>query len=56
MTGWDEARGPTSAVYENDKIYGRGVNDDGYALYAAMLAVKANQEQGIPLPSKSIFI
>ena len=32
------------------KLYGRGGADDGYATYSTMLALKALQEQKIPLP------
>ena len=52
MTGWDEGKGPTDPVIENDKLYGRGGADDGYSTYSSMLAVKACQEQKIPIPSK----
>jgi acetylornithine deacetylase/succinyl-diaminopimelate desuccinylase-like protein len=53
MGGWDADKGPTNPVIINDRLYGRGVGDDGYAAYSSMLAVKAVQQQGIPLPSKS---
>ncbi len=32
------------------KLYGRGGADDGYSTYATMVAIKALQLQGIPLP------
>ena len=56
MTGWDEGKGPTTPVIENDKLYGRGGADDGYSTYSSMLAVKACQEQGVPLPSTFLSI
>lgn len=51
FVGWDEGKGATIPVIENDRLYGRGGADDGYSTYSSMLAVKAVQEQSIPLPS-----
>ena len=31
MTGWDEGLGPWQPVIKDDKLYGRGGADDGYA-------------------------
>lgn len=31
-------------------MYGRGTGDDGYAPFSTFLAVKACQEQGLPMP------
>eukprot|EP00919_Chromeraceae_sp_WS-2016_P011819 GHVR01027601.1.p1 GENE.GHVR01027601.1~~GHVR01027601.1.p1 ORF type:complete len:117 (+),score=16.03 GHVR01027601.1:346-696(+) len=50
MVGWDEGKGPTDPVIENDKLYGRGAADDGYSTYSSMLAIKAVQDQGLPIP------
>src|SRR5213076_3304238 len=33
---------------EGDKLYGRGGADDGYAMFGALTALAALQEQGIP--------
>jgi acetylornithine deacetylase/succinyl-diaminopimelate desuccinylase-like protein len=52
FVGWSEGKGPTTPVIEDGKLYGRGGADDGYSTYSSMLAVKAVQEQGFPLPSK----
>ena len=41
MTGWDEGLGPITPVVRNDKLYGRGVADDGYSIYASILSIKA---------------
>jgi len=46
--GWDENKGPWRPVNENDCLYGRGSADDGYAVFAAALAVKALQVHHIP--------
>lgn len=48
MTGWREGLGPWIPVMENDKLYGRGGADDGYALFASVAAIKALKEQGVP--------
>eukprot|EP00743_Colponemidia_sp_Colp-15_P005085 GILK01005474.1.p1 GENE.GILK01005474.1~~GILK01005474.1.p1 ORF type:complete len:475 (-),score=78.59 GILK01005474.1:43-1467(-) len=46
--GWREGLGPCLPVVQGDKFYGRGVGDDGYAVFAAVASVKACQEQGVP--------
>jgi acetylornithine deacetylase/succinyl-diaminopimelate desuccinylase-like protein len=38
--GWSEGRGPWTPVVEGDRLYARGVADDGYALPSALLAVE----------------
>jgi len=48
MTGWREGLGPWTPVLEGDKLYGRGGADDGYAIFASLIAIKALQEQNIP--------
>ena len=41
----------------DDKLYGRGTADDGYATYSSILAIKVVQSQGIKIPSNfSIYI
>mgnify|MGYP002784481790 CR=1 FL=1 len=47
MTGWAPGKGPWIPVIENDRLYGRGGADDGYALFSAMTALIALEEQGI---------
>lgn len=47
---------PTEPVIENGKLYGRGSSDDCYALYSAILAVKACQVNGLPHPRVVITI
>lgn len=39
--GWKEGLGPTDPVIIDEMLYGRGGADDGYAIYAAILSVKA---------------
>src|SRR2546423_7087664 len=41
MTGWREGFGPWTPVIENAKLYGRGGADDGYAVFAAIAAIKS---------------
>ncbi len=48
MTGWDEDKGPWKPVIQDDKLYGRGAADDGYALFSILTAVKALQSRNIP--------
>ena len=48
MTGWREGLGPWNPVIEDDRLYGRGGADYGYAVFAALTAIQALQEQGAP--------
>jgi acetylornithine deacetylase/succinyl-diaminopimelate desuccinylase-like protein len=48
MSGWRAGLGPWEPVLEGDRLYGRGGADDGYALFAALIAIRAVQEQHIP--------
>jgi acetylornithine deacetylase/succinyl-diaminopimelate desuccinylase-like protein len=48
MTGWAEGHGPWTPVLAGDKLYGRGGADDGYAIFAALTAILALAEQGVP--------
>jgi len=56
MTGWREGLGPWTPVREGDKLYGRGVADDGYALFAALSAVNAVRADGLPHARSLILI
>jgi acetylornithine deacetylase/succinyl-diaminopimelate desuccinylase-like protein len=47
MSGWSEGFGPWTPVLKDDKLYGRGGADDGYALFAAIAALLALGEQNI---------
>ncbi len=46
MTGWREDLGPWKPVIENDRLYGRGGADDGYAAFASLLAIDALRRFG----------
>src|SRR5258708_3632882 len=48
MKGWSEGFGPWIPVLKDDKLYGRGGADDGYAIYACLAALRALQEQKMP--------
>jgi len=48
MTGWDADLHPWKPVLRNEKLYGRGAADDGYALFASLTAIKSLHEQGLP--------
>jgi acetylornithine deacetylase/succinyl-diaminopimelate desuccinylase-like protein len=48
MTGWREGLGPWTPVREGERLYGRGGADDGYAVFAALTAVAALQQQSLP--------
>jgi acetylornithine deacetylase/succinyl-diaminopimelate desuccinylase-like protein len=48
MTGWSQGLGPWTPVMREDKLYGRGGADDGYAIYASVTALLALQKQDVP--------
>ncbi|MBL8510950.1 MAG: M20 family metallopeptidase [Betaproteobacteria bacterium] len=50
MTGWRPGLGPWTPVYEDGKLYGRGSADDGYAVFAALSAIMAVDQQGVARP------
>ena len=47
MLGWSEGTGPWLPVMKDEKLYGRGGADDGYAMFASIAALLALREQGI---------
>lgn len=48
MSGWRTGLGPWHPVLEGDRLYGRGAGDDGYAVFAALSALRALADQGVP--------
>lgn len=48
MTGWADDLGPWKPVIKEQKLYGRGGADDGYAAYASLAAIMAVQKQDLP--------
>jgi acetylornithine deacetylase/succinyl-diaminopimelate desuccinylase-like protein len=56
MKGWAEGTGPWTPVIRDDKLFGRGGADDGYAMYAALSALLALHEQKIPRARAVILI
>jgi acetylornithine deacetylase/succinyl-diaminopimelate desuccinylase-like protein len=47
MKGWTEGSGPWTPILKDEKLYGRGGGDDGYAMFAALSALLALKEQDI---------
>ena len=50
FNGWRNDLGPWTPKYDDDKLYGRGGADDGYAVYASLAAIMALDAQGIARP------
>ncbi|EAR97425.1 M20/M25/M40 family peptidase (macronuclear) [Tetrahymena thermophila SB210] len=56
FTGWMEGTGPTTPAIIGDCLYGRGCSDDGYAIFASVLSIKACQVLGYGHPKCVITI
>jgi len=56
MAGWAEGTGPWQPVLKDNKLYGRGGADDGYAMFASLAALLALKEQNIPHARAVILI
>jgi acetylornithine deacetylase/succinyl-diaminopimelate desuccinylase-like protein len=47
MSGWSQGLGPWEPVIQDERLYGRGGADDGYAIYASVTALLALQRQRV---------
>jgi acetylornithine deacetylase/succinyl-diaminopimelate desuccinylase-like protein len=56
MEGWADGLGPWTPKIIDDKLYGRGAADDGYALFASAAALRALHAQGVPRARVVILI
>jgi len=56
MLPWRDGLDPWVPVREGDLLYGRGLADDGYSIFAALGAVEAAQKSGAHLPRICIMI
>ena len=52
--GW--VTNPCDPVIKDGRLYGRGSSDDGYALFTAIMSVKACQQAGTSHPQVVITI
>src|ERR1700733_1339226 len=48
MAGWRADLDAWTPKLEDDRLYGRGAADDGYAMFACLSAIGALEEQGVP--------
>jgi acetylornithine deacetylase/succinyl-diaminopimelate desuccinylase-like protein len=48
MIGWRSGLGPWTPVIQDGRLYGRGGADDGYAVFAALAAIRALKDAGRP--------
>ena len=48
MEPWAPGLGPWTPVLRGDRLYGRGGADDGYSIFAALIAIAAVHEAGRP--------
>jgi len=54
--GWLEGTGPCNPKIIGDLLYGRGGADDGYAIFASLLSIKALQQFGLKHGKVNIII
>lgn len=46
--GWDKDLGPWKPIVKNNRFYGRGTADDGYAFFSLITAIKFLQKENLP--------
>ena len=56
FTGWEEGLGPWQPVLRDNRLYGRGGADDGYAIFATLAAISALDDQDIGHPRCCVLI
>ncbi len=56
MDGWEDWAHPRKPVIRDDKLYGRGGADDGYASFVCIAMVKYLQSKGVVLPRVIILV
>jgi len=56
MSGWDADKDPWRPVRIDDRLYGRGGADDGYAIFAALGAIRSLQAQAQAYPRCVVLI
>ena len=56
MEGWNNDLGPWKPVIKDEKLYGRGGADDGYALFASISSINALKKQEIDHPRILVLI
>lgn len=54
--GWQNNLGPWKPVIKNDRLYGRGSVDDGYAIFSLIAAIKLLEIQKIPYSRITVII
>jgi len=45
---WSDGLGPFTPVRRDNRVYARGVSDDGYAIFSSLLAIEALEAHGVP--------
>src|SRR5579863_1940339 len=48
LGNWSDGLGPYEPVRRDDRLFARGVGDDGYSTFAALLAIEAMEANDIP--------
>jgi len=54
--GWSEGLSATNPVVRNNKVYGRGTNDDGYNSFCLMTAIKYLHSKGLKYPKITMLL